>query len=112
MLSVARKGGVGGHGCRTKACPGHDPGAGKTRAVILRRLFISLLALVGVALSGAVVGPGTAHAQGSDIDLAVSIALQDDVQNPTITVANYGSDNAYHVQVVMKVGGITLELIS
>ncbi len=75
---------------------------------MFRRLFISLLALVGVALSGAVAGPGTAHAQGSDIDLAVSIALQNNVQNPTITVANYGSDNAYHVQIVMKVGGITL----
>ncbi len=92
----------------SKPDPGHDPGSGKTRVVILRRLFISLLTLVGVALSGAVVGPGTAHAQGSDIDLAVSIVLQDNVQNPTITVANYGSDNAYHVRVVMKVDGITL----
>ena len=40
--------------------------------------------------------------------MAVSITLQDNVQNPTITVRNDGSDNAYHVQVVMEVDGITL----
>ena len=78
-----------------------------TRTVILRRLFISLV-LVCATLGGAVASPGTAQAQGSDIDLAVSIevpasiAANNNESGPTITVTNRGSDTAYAVKVVIE----------
>ena len=81
---------------------------------MLRRLFISLLALVGATLGGAVAGPGTAQAQGSDVDLAVSIEVpamansQDDA-GPTITLTNSGSDPAYAVEVVIEADNISLD---
>ena len=82
---------------------------------MLRRLFISLLALVGATLGEAVAGPGTAHAQGSDIDLAVSIEVPDtissqDKEGPTIILTNSGSDTAYAVEVVIEAdNNISLE---
>lgn len=75
---------------------------------MFRCLFIFLLALVGATLGGAVAGPGTAQAQGSDIDLAVSIKVpasvaRDHIESgPTITVTNRGSDTAYTVRVVIE----------
>ena len=75
---------------------------------MLRRSFISLLALIGATLGGAVAGPGTAQAQGSDIDLAVSIEVPASAtinhikSGPTITLTNRGSDTAYTVQVVIE----------
>ena len=73
----------------------------------MRRLFISL-ALVCATLGGAVASPGTAQAQGSDIDLAVSIEVPASItankseSGPTITVTNRGSDTAYAVKVVIE----------
>ena len=52
--------------------------------------------------------PGTAQAQGSDIDLAVSItvlasaSVNDDKSGPTVTLTNRGSDTAYTVEVVIE----------
>ena len=80
---------------------------------MLRHLFISLLALVGATLGGAVAGPSTAQAQGSDIDLAVSIGGLDggdnDTANPDVTLFNLGLDAAYDVQVVIEADGISLD---
>ncbi len=80
---------------------------------MLRHLFISLLA-VGATLGGAVASPGTAQAQGSDIDLAVSIevpagALSEDDAGPNITLTNNGSDTAYAVGVVIEADNISLD---
>ncbi len=81
---------------------------------MLHRLFISLLALVGTTLGGGVACPGTAQAQGSDINLAVSIevpALTSDQAKtgPTITLTNSGSDTAYAVDVVIEADNISLD---
>ncbi|MCY4388955.1 MAG: hypothetical protein OXC18_17830 [Desulfurellaceae bacterium] len=82
---------------------------------MLRRLFISLLALVGASLGGAVAGPGTAQAQGSDIDLIVSIEVPARVtanslgSGPTVTLTNGGSDTAYAVKVVIEADNVSLD---
>ena len=81
---------------------------------MLRRLFISLLALVGTTLGGAVAGPGTAQAQGGDVDLAVSIEVPattttEAEAGPTITLTNSGSDTAYAVEVVVEADNISLD---
>ena len=89
--------------------PGHDPGSGITRVDMLRHLFIiSLLALVAAVLGGVVAGPGTAQAQGSDIDLAVSISSLADA-DPTITLTNSGFDTAYAVDVAIEADNVSLD---
>ena len=85
-----------------------------TRVDMHRRLFISLLALVSAILGGAVAGPVAAQAQGSDVDLAVSIEVPDsisgqDAAGPTIAVTNRGSDTAYTVEVVIEADNISLD---
>ena len=77
------------------------------------RLWL-LLSFLGALLGGAVADPGTVQAQGSDVDLAVSIAVPASAvsrlqSGPTITVTNRGSDPAYAVEVVIEADNISLD---
>ena len=78
------------------------------RAIALRLLPLFIVAALAIAVSGTFV-PAPASAQGSYIDLGVTITT-DKYYSIGITVTNYGLADAYDVQVELAANGEPLEV--